>query len=155
MLEPIFDHLFATYSYTSYWLVSEFLMNSDCRLSYSPKFGVKTMKPLTHHFWLSIRLKNLKVWNKTNLSFFYLPDMRTNTKQPLGTWLTMVLIPMLGLGWLITQGLVKSDQSFWPRMLRQMKNYWLTMASWKSLLRYHKLFPLGFFSLFVPFFNKR
>ena len=38
-LEPIFDHLFATYSYTSYWQFGEFLTNTNCRLSYSPKFG--------------------------------------------------------------------------------------------------------------------
>ena len=38
-LEPSFDHLFATYSYTSYWRVSEFLTNSDRRSSYLPKFG--------------------------------------------------------------------------------------------------------------------
>ena len=34
-----FDHLFATYLYTSYWRVGEFLTNSDRRLSYLPKFG--------------------------------------------------------------------------------------------------------------------
>ena len=38
-LEPSFDHLFATYSYTSYWQFCEFLTNTNCRLSYSPKFG--------------------------------------------------------------------------------------------------------------------
>ena len=38
MLEPSFDHLFATYSYTSNRRVSEFLKNSNPRSSYLAKF---------------------------------------------------------------------------------------------------------------------
>ena len=39
--EPSFDHLFATYSYTNYWRVSEFLTNSNPRSNYLPKFASK------------------------------------------------------------------------------------------------------------------
>ena len=37
---PSFNLLFATYSYTSYWRIGEFLTNSDHRSSYLPKFVV-------------------------------------------------------------------------------------------------------------------
>ena len=41
MLEPSFDHLYATYSYMSYKWVDEFLTNCKCRWSYSPKFALQ------------------------------------------------------------------------------------------------------------------
>ena len=44
-LEPSFDHLFATYSYTNCWRVGEYLTNRDRRSSYLPKFG-----PILNHF---------------------------------------------------------------------------------------------------------
>ena len=39
-LKPSFDHLFASYSYTSYLRVGEFFMNNNSWASYSPKLGV-------------------------------------------------------------------------------------------------------------------
>ena len=39
-LAPSFEHLFATYSYTSYRRVGEFLTISDCRSNYSLKFAI-------------------------------------------------------------------------------------------------------------------
>ena len=44
MLEPSFDNIFASYLYTSYWQVSEFLTYSDPRSSYSPKFAWQVMQ---------------------------------------------------------------------------------------------------------------
>ena len=58
-LEPSFDHLFATYSYTSYWQIGEFLTNTDCRLSYLPKFGSqKFCTPL--HFMNCLNAQQIK-----------------------------------------------------------------------------------------------
>ena len=41
-LESSFDHLFATYSYSRYWQVGEFLLNIKLWLSYSHQAYGKT-----------------------------------------------------------------------------------------------------------------
>ena len=44
MLKSSFDHLFASYSYSSYWQVDEFLSNIKLWSSYSPKLVVYFVK---------------------------------------------------------------------------------------------------------------
>ena len=80
-LEPSFDHLFATFSYTSYWWVGKFLTNSNRRSSYLPKFDNDIFMQLSENILISnynvgslkknINTKQIKIKSK-NYNFIFL-----------------------------------------------------------------------------------
>ena len=61
MLKASFDHLFATYSYTSYWRVGKFLTNSNRRSSYSPKFAKNYLKRIFLQYVLNCSFRKSSI----------------------------------------------------------------------------------------------
>ena len=109
-LEPSFDHLFATYSHTSYRQIGKFLTNSDCQSSYLPKFGSDL-----YRFIRSTMIKLKIDWDQPkNLNF-------SQVAEELLWFFTILLLENLwGFGWkrmeLYLKHLLKPG---WPTLTKQ------------------------------------
>ena len=81
-LKPSIDHLFATYSYTSYWRVGEFLTISVHRSSYSPKFA-----------WIPENIGLLLVFFSRNPSLQFNMTNLGKFGPPRHSWLSVFQMP--------------------------------------------------------------